>query len=168
METAQLPLPHPSECGSDEWARQMRLRFSPVGMCSETGDIVQDFFRPSGLALCGEEGSRWGAAQQAALYMGLEKYGVGKWRDMATEHPALEAFDDAAIRTKAARLLGTQSLARHAGWKGNQAAVDAERARHRAIGIQLGCWKGGVLVEDAQGSVAAAMASSTLPGEPGC
>lgn len=69
METAQLPLPHPSECGSDEWARQMRLRFSPVGMCSETGDIVQDFFRPSGLALCGEEGSRWGAAQQAALYM---------------------------------------------------------------------------------------------------
>ncbi len=53
-----------------------------------------------------------------ALEQGLEKYGVGRWRDMATEHPALEAFDDSAIRTKAARLLGTQSLARHAGWKG--------------------------------------------------
>jgi hypothetical protein len=35
--------------------------------------------------------------------------------------------------------------------------VDAEREKHKALGEQTGCWKGGVLVEDAKGSVAAAL-----------
>ncbi len=67
-------------------------------------------------------------------------------------------WDETALRIKAARLLGSQSLARYPGWKGNRAAVDAEQARNRALGEQTGCWKSGVLVEDDHGSVAKALA----------
>ena len=35
--------------------------------------------------------------------------------------------------------------------------MDAERALNRAIGAETGCWKAGMLVEDAAGSVAAAL-----------
>ena len=77
---------------------------------------------------------------------------------MITEYPELNRYDEQFIRIKAARMLGTQSLARHVGWKGDKATVDAEREKHRKLGERLGCWKGGVLVEDDNGSVAKALA----------
>ena len=43
---------------------------------------------------------------------------MGKWREIITEHAELKRYDDQFIRIKAARMLGTQSLARHIGWKG--------------------------------------------------
>ena len=49
---------------------------------------------------------------------GLEKYGVGKWRDMIQAFPELSRYKDTDVRVHAGRLLGTQSLARHVGWKG--------------------------------------------------
>lgn len=88
---------------------------------------------------------------------GLERFGVGKWKDIILEYPELKRYDDQFIRVKASRLLGTQSLARHVGWKGDRAAVDAEREKHRVIGEKTGCWKSGVLVEDDKGSVAKAL-----------
>lgn len=57
-------LPHASR---DEWARQMRLRFSPKGMCDADGAIQQDFFKPTGASLCLDEPERWGPAQEEAL-----------------------------------------------------------------------------------------------------
>lgn len=88
---------------------------------------------------------------------GLEKHGVGKWRDIILEHPELKRYDEQYIRIKVARLLGIQSLARHIGWKGDRTAVEKEHAKHRQLGEQLGCWKGGMLVEDDYGSVAKAL-----------
>jgi hypothetical protein len=76
----------------------------------------------------------------------------------APPRPALQ-WDETALRIKASRLMGSQSLARYPGWKGNRAAVDAEHARNRALGEQTGCWKSGVLVEDDNGSVAKALAA---------
>ena len=96
---------------------------------------------------------------------GLEKHGVGKWREMIQEFSELRRYDEQFIRIKAARLLGTQSLARHVGWKGARAAVDAEREKHRQLGERLGCWKAGVLVEDNSGSVAKALAEAAAPQE---
>ena len=56
---------------------------------------------------------------------------------------------------KASRLLGTQSLARYPkGWKGTKEEVEAEYTKHKKIGEKVGCWKGGTLVEDDEGSVA--------------
>jgi hypothetical protein len=118
---------------------------------------------------------------------GLEKLGVGSWRDIRStllpdvrartrsHAPALHVplaqtlshsrafapvprqWDETALRIKASRLLGSQSLARYPGWKGDRAAVDAEQARNRALGDATGCWKSGVLVEDDHGSVAKAI-----------
>lgn len=84
---------------------------------------------------------------------------MGKWRDIIQDHPELSRYDDQFVRLKTARLLGTQSLARHMGWKGDAAAVQAEYEKHKKLGEELGCWKGGVLVENDEGSVAAALAS---------
>jgi hypothetical protein len=141
------------------WAARMRRALSPPEMLAPDGAIDQAFFRPARLIVQLREPPRWGDAERDALYAGLERHGVGQWRAMAASLPALERYDEQTLRLKAARLLGTQSLARHVGWRGGRAAVDAERARHKALGERLGCWKAGVLVEDAVGSVAAALAA---------
>lgn len=49
---------------------------------------------------------------------GLEKHGVGRWREIGAEF--LPKWDDQALRGKTARLLGSQSLARYTGWKGDR------------------------------------------------
>ena len=51
-------------------------------------------------------------------WQGLERFGVGKWSEIAAE--LLPRWDDQTLRVKAARLLGSQSLARYVGWKGNR------------------------------------------------
>lgn len=71
----------------------------------------------------------------------------------------LPRWDETALRIKAARLLGTQSLSRYPGWKGDRCAVAREAARNRRIGEAAGCWKGGVLVDDGSGAVPAALAA---------
>jgi hypothetical protein len=39
----------------------------------------------------------------------------------------------------------------------HRSAVDAEHQKNRELGERLGCWKGGVLVEDDAGSVRSAL-----------
>lgn len=136
----------------------MRKQFSPEGMCNEDGSINQDFFKPKKIIIQLTEDKKWGPAERDALYKGLEKFGVGKWKEIIQEYPELRRYDDQFIRVKTARLLGTQSLARHVNWKGNRAAVDAEREKHKTIGEKTGCWKAGVLVENDAGAVAVALA----------
>lgn len=58
---------------------------------------------------------------QYSIYIveqGLEKHGVGKWGEICAE--LLPRWDEQAVRVKAARLMGSQSLARYVGWKGNR------------------------------------------------
>ena len=102
------------------------------------------------------EDKKWGPAERDALYKGLETFGVGGWRSMVDA--LLPRWDETALRVKAGRLMGTQSLARYVGWKGDKEAVDAEFTANRELGEATGCWKGGVLVEDDAGSVAAELA----------
>jgi len=99
------------------------------------------------------EDKKWGPAERDALYKGLETFGVGGWRSIVDT--LLPRWEETALRVKAGRLMGTQSLARYVGWKGNREAVDAEFAKNKELGEATGCWKGGVLVEDDAGSVAA-------------
>ena len=102
------------------------------------------------------EDKKWGPAERDALYKGLETFGVGGWRAMVDN--LLPRWDETALRIKAGRLMGTQSLARYVGWKGSRERVDAEFAKNKELGEATGCWKGGVLVEDDAGSVAAELA----------
>lgn len=137
------------------WVRQMRAAFSPEGMCLPNGEIDQDFFKPRNIIIRLKEEEKWGPAQREALYKGLERFGVGKWREIIQAFPAeLGRYKDTDVRVHAGRLLGAQSLARHVGWKGDRAAVDAQRALHLRIAEATRCLKNGVLVENDEGAVA--------------
>jgi len=144
-------------------------------------------------------------SRAAAHAQGLEKYGVGGWRDIrsallpdvrsaclpqrmvfASRHshfcaenksqPSSDChtlyvhvnlqWDETALRVKASRLFGSQSLARYAGWKVPRGAVEAEYARNKRIGDRTGCWKAGVLVEDDHGTVAKALEEEADLGGP--
>ena len=63
-------------------------------------------------------------------------------------------WDETALRIKSTRLLGSQSLQRYQGRKMDRKAVDAEQKANHALGLKLGCWKSGVLVENDEGAVA--------------
>ena len=52
---------------------------------------------------------------------GLEKHGVGRWKEVSAE--LLPRWDDQTLRVKASKLLGSQSLARYVGWKGDRWAI---------------------------------------------
>lgn len=142
-----------NEADKIEWTKLMRAKFSPQGMLNGDLTINQDFFKPTKVVIVSEK--KWGDAERDLLYKGLEKYGVGKWREISGEY--LPAWDEQTLRIKSARLLGSQSLARYVGWKGDRGAVDAECVRNREIGARTGCWKAGVLVEDDNGSVRKAL-----------
>ncbi|DBB09808.1 hypothetical protein WJX82_006732 [Trebouxia sp. C0006] len=136
-----------------QWVHDMRAAFSPAAMLTEEGSINQEFFKPTKVVMVDDK--KWGDNERDLLYQALEKHGVGNWREISEQY--LPKWDDQAIRIKASRLMGSQSLARYIGWKGNREAVDAERAVNKAIGDRTGCWKAGVLVEDDAGSVKKAL-----------
>ncbi len=50
-------------------------------------------------------------------------------------------------------MMGRQSLKLYKGWKGNDTAISREYERNRTIGLELGFWKGSVLVADEEGKV---------------
>jgi len=89
------------------------------------------------------------------LYQGLKKHGVGRWSDISAE--LLPRWDDQTLRVKASKLLGSQSLARYVGWRGDRSAVDEEFRKNKELGERLGCWKSSYLVEDDAGSVRKAL-----------
>jgi len=153
----------------------MRRLFSPPGLFnSGDGSINQEYFRPSRAAgpLGGGGGGgnsggappagpppppptsrQWGDRERELLLDGLERHGVGRWREIASAMPP--AWDETSVRARAARALGRQNLSAYAGRRLSRAEVAAEAARNRAAGAATGCWKGGVLVEDDRGSVRA-------------
>jgi hypothetical protein len=131
----------------------MRKQFSPPGMLRTEGDINQEYFKPTQVVVL--DGKKWGVEERDLLLNGLEKHGIGRWREIGEEF--LPRWDDQAIRVKASRLMGTQSLARYIGWKGDREAVEAEFQKNKEVGEVTGCWKSGVLVEDDNGSVRKAL-----------
>ncbi|KXZ48497.1 hypothetical protein GPECTOR_27g667 [Gonium pectorale] len=121
-------------------------------MLNHDGSINQDFFKPKRIVVL-QPRSKWGPQQREALYKGLEVHGVGKWREIAADFLRGGKWDDTAVRMHAARLIGSQNLARYVGWKGDKATVEAEYAKNKAIGETTGCWKGGMLVDDCNGTL---------------
>lgn len=134
-----------------EYATQMRQLFSPPGMLHQDGSIIQEFFRPKKVVTLADK--KWGDAEREQLYKGLEKYGVGKWRQMSDD--MLKGWDDTNIRLKAAKLLGCQNLSRYFGRCFSRSEVEAELEANKQLGAQTGCWKNGMLVDDDSGTLAA-------------
>ena len=48
---------------------------------------------------------------------GIELYGVGKWREISD---LLPDWNDNELRSRTAKLLGSQSLAAYIGWRGRK------------------------------------------------
>ncbi|GMH40107.1 hypothetical protein BSKO_08011 [Bryopsis sp. KO-2023] len=132
------------ESDAARWAREMRLKFSPKQILFEDGAIKQEFFKPTKVVIA--EQRSWGNEERALLYQGLESYGVGSWKEISKN--CLPKWNEQELRAKAARLLGSQSVARYTGKKMTKETVDSERAKNKEIGERLGCWKGGVLVDE--------------------
>lgn len=142
------------------WGNDMRRRFSPSGVCNEDGSLRQEFFKPKRIIiqLNDPQKKKWGEEERDALLAGIEKHGIGKWREIINDSEHLHRYDETTVRVKASKLMGTQSLARHVGWKGDKAAVEREFNKHKTIGEQTGCWKSGYVVENEDGDVAKALA----------
>jgi hypothetical protein len=66
---------------------------------------------------------RTGHSATHVVLQGIEKHGVGQWRDIGAEF--LPRWDDTTLRLKTARLLGSQSLARYMRWKGDRCSFSA-------------------------------------------
>lgn len=49
------------------WANEMRLHFSPKGMCRDDGTINQDFFKPKRIIIQLTEARKWGETEKIAL-----------------------------------------------------------------------------------------------------
>ena len=130
-----------------QYAVDMRRLFSPPGMILPDGSINQAFFKPKKVITVNER--RWGEAEREGLYKGLEKHGVGKWREIGEEY--LSGWDDHTIRLKTARLIGCQNLSWYMGKKLVKEQLDAVYAKNKALGEETGCWKSGVLVDNDKG-----------------
>ena len=106
----------------------------------------------------------WGRKERDLLFEGIEHYGVGQWKDISSN--LLPDWGEQAIRLWTMRMLGSQSLARYIGWKASQEEVEEEREKNRDLGKRLGCWKGGMLVEDDEGTVAMELEKAAAKGPP--
>jgi len=136
-----------------EWANRMRQLVTPSDALHEDGSLNQDFFKPKKVLYVTEK--KWGDEQHELLYQGIAKFGIGEWGKICDD--LLSKWQPQQLRVKSSRIMGSQSLARYTGNKYTKKQCEAEYAKNKAIGVQTGCWKAGVLVEDDNGSVAMAL-----------
>jgi hypothetical protein len=80
------------EAARISWGNEMRKKFSPAGACLEDGSIDQSFFKTNRIIIQLTEAKRWGDVEKACLLQGIEKHGVGKWREIITDHTALQRY----------------------------------------------------------------------------
>jgi len=138
-----------------EWARQMRVKFSPPEMLNPDGSLNHEYFKPSKHMRI--KVKKWGDKEKKLLIRGIEVHGVGSWQ--LIQRDFLPDWEVNELRIKCATLMGRQSLVLYKGWKGTEADILRERERNHAIGMELGCWKG-VLVADEEGKVAQRIAET--------
>ncbi len=62
--------------------------------------VWQDFFKPKQILLVGDK--RWGMAETVLLYEGLERWGVGRWKEISAS--LLPGWSDQQIRLRTARV----------------------------------------------------------------
>merc|ERR1711991_938968 len=60
-----------------EWARQMRLLFTPKDMLNQDGTLNEEYFKP--VAPQNISVRKWGTDDAEALLKGIEEFGVGNW-----------------------------------------------------------------------------------------
>ncbi|KAG0239450.1 hypothetical protein BGX31_002788 [Mortierella sp. GBA43] len=151
---------------------EIRLKFCvreefPItkNMIHSDGTLNQDYFRPPKGARI-ESSRKWTDKERELLIKGIEKYGIGHFRQISEELLPTWITDCSLmndyqsgndLRVKSMRLMGRQNLQLYKDWKGNEQDIAREFELNKAIGIKYGAWKGGTLVADDEGLVAKAI-----------
>ncbi|KAJ2687768.1 hypothetical protein IWW39_002708 [Coemansia spiralis] len=153
-----------------EWVKTMRLRFSrrpefpdTHGIVDDEGMLNQEYFQPPKDALPPTE-RKWGDEEKRRLLEGIEKYGIGHFREISDN--LLPDWSGNDLRMKTIRVIGRQNLQLYKDWKGDSKAVQREYERNKDIGLQHGTWKGGALVYDDDGLVLRAIEASNRANPP--
>ncbi|KAF9395308.1 hypothetical protein BGX21_009985 [Mortierella sp. AD011] len=140
---------------------EIRLKFCvrdefPItkNMIHPDGTLNQDYFRPPKGAKA-EAARKWTEKERELLIKGIEKHGIGHFREISEEF--LPSWSGNDLRIKAMRLMGRQNLQLYKGWKGNEQDMAREFELNKAIGLKYGTWKAGTLVADDDGLVAKAI-----------
>ncbi|KAF9139613.1 hypothetical protein BGX30_007698 [Mortierella sp. GBA39] len=140
---------------------EIRLKFCvrdefPItkNMIHPDGTLNQDYFRPPKGAKA-EVARKWTEKERELLIKGIEKHGIGHFREISEEF--LSAWSGNDLRVKSIRLMGRQNLQLYKDWKGNEQDIAREFELNKAIGLKYGAWKGGCLVADDEGLVAKAI-----------
>ncbi|KJE95945.1 hypothetical protein CAOG_006331 [Capsaspora owczarzaki ATCC 30864] len=142
-----------------EWARDLRLRFCVRPQFPETatmlhadGSLNRGYFRIERTAT---KERTWTDRERDLLIAGIGTYGVGNYSAMTAD--LLPEWTSNDLRLKTMRLLGRQNLTRYKGWMGDAAAIEHEYERNHALGIELNCWRSGMLVADDDGALERAL-----------
>ncbi|RKP26352.1 hypothetical protein SYNPS1DRAFT_14309 [Syncephalis pseudoplumigaleata] len=142
------------------WVKHMRLQFCvreefdlPCKVIHEDGTLNQAYFRPDPSVFQAVTERKWTEKERGLLVRGIEKYGIGHFREIAEEY--LPDWSGNDLRLKCIRLIGRQNLQLYRDWRGDAAAIQREYERNRTIGLALNAWKGGALVYDDDGKVLA-------------
>ncbi|KAJ1802580.1 hypothetical protein LPJ56_007162 [Coemansia sp. RSA 2599] len=153
-----------------EWVKQMRLMFcrrpefpETHGIIDDGGMLNQEYFQPPKDAVPQAE-RKWGEEEKRKLLEGIEKYGIGHFREISES--LLPEWSGNDLRMKAIRVLGRQNLQLYKDWKGDKDAVQREYERNKEIGLRFGTWKGGALVYDDDGLVLQAIEESNRSNPP--
>ncbi|KAF9092816.1 hypothetical protein BGX29_010276 [Mortierella sp. GBA35] len=140
---------------------EIRLKFCvrdefPItkNMIHPDGTLNQDYFRPPKGAKA-EVARKWTEKERELLIKGIEKHGIGHFREISEEF--LPAWSGNDLRVKSIRLMGRQNLQLYRDWKGNEQDIAREFELNKAIGLKYGAWKAGTLVADDDGLVAKAI-----------
>ncbi|KAG0014546.1 hypothetical protein BGZ81_000408 [Podila clonocystis] len=140
---------------------EIRLKFCvreefPItkNMIHSDGTLNQDYFRPPKGAKA-EVARKWTDKERELLIKGIEKYGIGHFREISEEF--LPAWSGNDLRVKSMRLMGRQNLQLYKDWKGTEQDMAREFELNKAIGLKYGTWKAGTLVADDDGLVAKAI-----------
>ncbi|KAJ1853886.1 hypothetical protein LPJ73_002561 [Coemansia sp. RSA 2703] len=153
-----------------EWVKQMRLKFCRRTEFPETHSIIdddgmlnQEYFQPPKDAVAPTE-RKWGDDEKRKLLEGIEKYGIGHFREIS--ETLLPDWSGNDLRMKAIRVIGRQNLQLYKDWRGDEQAVQREYERNKEIGLRFGTWKGGALVYDDDGHVLRAIEESNQKNPP--
>lgn len=134
----------------ERWVLDIRKIFTPKEMLNKDGTLNKDYFKPNFLTSKTEK--KWTEKEKEALYTGISLYGIGNWKQIQTNCD-LEEWLGSELSTKTRKIIGRQSLRLYNNWKGSKEDCEKEFKKNKEIGEKLGCWRGGVLVNDNNGEV---------------
>lgn len=101
------------EKDKNEYAKVMRILFSPPSMLNDDGSINQKYFVPKKV-LIEQSLLTWTDQEEEALEKGIKKYGVGDWTNIIQEF--LPNWDSPELILRTCKKYNWKSVKEHTGY----------------------------------------------------